>query len=70
MTRYKGPLKASRIEQEYPHHVDIVVPPGVSGRDSTRCTPFTTSTASTPSEGTASTALRAISFGGASRIQI
>jgi hypothetical protein len=31
MTRYKGQLRASRIEQEYPHHVDIVVPPGGLG---------------------------------------
>jgi len=32
MTRYKGQLKASRTEQEYPHHVDIIVPPGGLGR--------------------------------------
>ena len=31
MTRYKGQLRASRIEQEYPHHVDIIVPPGGLG---------------------------------------
>jgi hypothetical protein len=31
MTRYKGQLKASRTEQEYPHHVDIIVPPGGLG---------------------------------------
>jgi hypothetical protein len=31
MSRYKGQLRASRIEQEYPHHVDIVVPPGGLG---------------------------------------
>lgn len=31
MTRYKGQLRASRTEQEYPHHVDIVVPPGGLG---------------------------------------
>ena len=32
MSRYKGQLKASRVEQEFPHHVDIVVPPGGLGR--------------------------------------
>jgi hypothetical protein len=31
MTRYKGQLKASRTEQEFPHHVDIIVPPGGLG---------------------------------------
>ena len=30
MTRYKGQLRASRT-QEFPHHVDIVVPPGGLG---------------------------------------
>ena len=32
MTRYKGQLKASRIEREYPHHVDMIVPPGGLGK--------------------------------------
>jgi hypothetical protein len=27
MTRYKGQPKASSIEQDFPHHVDIPVPP-------------------------------------------
>jgi len=31
MTRYKGQLRASRTEQEFPHHVDIIVPPGGLG---------------------------------------
>jgi hypothetical protein len=31
MTGYKGQLKASRTEQEFPHHVDIIVPPGGLG---------------------------------------
>jgi len=31
MSRYKGQLRASRIEQEFPHHVDIVVPLGGLG---------------------------------------
>ena len=31
MSRYKGQLRASRIEQEFPHHVDTVVPPGGLG---------------------------------------
>jgi hypothetical protein len=31
MTRYKSQLRASRVEQEYPHHVDILVPPGGLG---------------------------------------
>ena len=31
MTHYKGQLKASRIELEFPHHVDIVVPPSGLG---------------------------------------
>ncbi|HTM74790.1 MAG TPA: hypothetical protein VL198_16310 [Pseudolabrys sp.] len=31
MSRYKGQLRASRTEQEFPHHVDIIVPPGGLG---------------------------------------
>jgi hypothetical protein len=31
MTRYKGQLRVSRTEQEFPHHVDITVPPGGLG---------------------------------------
>jgi len=31
MSRYKGQLRARRTEQEYPHHVDIIVPPGGLG---------------------------------------
>ena len=31
MSRYKGQLKASRVQQEFPHHVDIIVPPGGLG---------------------------------------
>jgi hypothetical protein len=31
MARFKGQLRASRIEQEFPHHVDIIVPPGGLG---------------------------------------
>jgi hypothetical protein len=31
MTRYKGQLKASRTEIEFPQHVDIMVPPGGLG---------------------------------------
>jgi hypothetical protein len=31
MSRYKGQLRASRIESEFPHHVDIIVPPGGLG---------------------------------------
>jgi hypothetical protein len=31
MTRYKGQLRASRTEREFPHHVDIIVPPGGLG---------------------------------------
>ena len=32
MTRYKGQPKASLIEQDFPHHVDILVPPHGLGR--------------------------------------
>jgi hypothetical protein len=32
MSLYKGQLRASRIEVEFPHHVDIIVPPGGLGR--------------------------------------
>src|SRR5262245_561547 len=32
MSRYKGQPKASRTEQEFPHQVDIIVPPGGLGR--------------------------------------
>ena len=31
MTRYKGQLKASRVELEFPHQVDIIVPTGGLG---------------------------------------
>ena len=31
MSRYKGQLRASRVEAEFPHHVDIAVPPGGLG---------------------------------------
>ena len=31
MSRYKGQLKASRTEREFPHHVDIIVLPGGLG---------------------------------------
>ena len=31
MTRYKGQLKATRTEIEFPHHVDITIPPGGLG---------------------------------------
>jgi hypothetical protein len=31
MSRYKGQLRASRTEQEFPHHVDIIVSPGGRG---------------------------------------
>jgi hypothetical protein len=31
MTRYKGQLKATRTQKEFPHHVDIIVPPGGLG---------------------------------------
>lgn len=31
MTRYKGQLKATRTQTEFPHHVDIIVPPGGLG---------------------------------------
>jgi hypothetical protein len=32
MSRYKGQLRASRTEREFPHHVEIIVPPGGLGR--------------------------------------
>ena len=31
MTRYKGQHRAARIEVEFPHHFDIIVPPGGLG---------------------------------------
>lgn len=31
MSRYKGQLKATRTQNEFPHHVDIIVPPGGLG---------------------------------------
>jgi len=31
MSRYKGQQKAARTELEFPHHVDIVIPPGGLG---------------------------------------
>jgi hypothetical protein len=48
MTRYKDQHRTARIEVEFPHHVDIIVPPGGS-RGSMRCTPLTPSTASSHS---------------------
>ena len=32
MTRYKGSRGARAVEREYPHFVDVVVPPGGLGR--------------------------------------
>ena len=31
MSRYKGQQRAARTELQFPHHVDIVVPPGGLG---------------------------------------
>jgi hypothetical protein len=31
MSRYKGQLRAKRTELDFPHHVDIVIPPGGLG---------------------------------------
>jgi hypothetical protein len=31
MSRYKGQLKAAQTERLFPHHVDIIVPPGGLG---------------------------------------
>jgi hypothetical protein len=31
MSRYKGQLKAAHTERLFPHHVDIIVPPGGLG---------------------------------------
>ena len=31
MTRYKGQQRAKRTELEFPHHVDITIPPGGLG---------------------------------------
>ena len=31
MSRYKGRHRAKIVEQDYPHHVDMVVPPGGLG---------------------------------------
>jgi hypothetical protein len=32
MTRYKGRQSARAVEQDFPHHVDMLVPPGGLGR--------------------------------------
>jgi hypothetical protein len=32
MSRYKGQLKVSRTEQEFPHRVEIIVPRGGFGK--------------------------------------
>ena len=32
MTRYKGSRSAKAVEREYPHFVDLVVPPGGLGK--------------------------------------
>ena len=32
MNRYKGSRSAKAVEREYPHFVDVVVPPGGLGR--------------------------------------
>jgi hypothetical protein len=63
MTRYKGQHRTARVEVEFPHHVDIIVPPGGS-RGSMRCTPLTPSTASSHSLVAASTIPMAQSFAG------
>ena len=32
MSRYKGTLKKTAVERQFPHHVDIAVPEGPLGR--------------------------------------
>jgi len=65
MSRYKGQLRASRTEQEFPHHVDIIVPPVAWAPGSTRCTSFTLSTASSHSAAKANRIPMAQLFAGA-----
>jgi len=31
MSRYKGQVRATRTERDFPHHVDVIVPPGGLG---------------------------------------
>jgi len=46
MSRYKGRQNTKAVERDFPHFVDIVVPPGGLGkRLNTRCTNFMLATA-------------------------
>jgi hypothetical protein len=51
MSRYKGQLRASRIEVEFPHHVDIVVPSGGLGTKLDAMYEFHTQHGITPQRG-------------------
>jgi hypothetical protein len=68
MTRYKGQLRASPIQQQVPHHVDIVIPPGGLGTQLDAM--YESGMASSHSAGTASMTPMARSFGGALPTQI
>ena len=36
MTRYKGRQSAKAVEKDFPHFVDMVVPPGGLGKEARR----------------------------------
>ena len=65
MTRYKGRQSAKAVEQDFPHFVDMVVPPGGLGSKLDACTNFTHGTASSHSAVTVSMMLMAVLFVGA-----
>ena len=64
MTRYKGQLKATRTQTEFPHHVDIIVPPGGLGTRLDAMYDFHVQYGIKPQRGKASTVPTARSFDG------
>jgi hypothetical protein len=70
MSRYKGQLRSKRTELEFPHHVDIVIPPGGLGTRLDAMYDFTLSKESSRSAGTASTVPMARSFASVSLMRV
>ena len=70
MNRYKGSQSARAVEREYPHFMDITVPPSGLGSASTPCTTFTRAEAFGPSAATGGTTPTAASCDGALLIRL
>ncbi|MGB7278595.1 MAG: hypothetical protein WBD15_12700, partial [Pseudolabrys sp.] len=70
MTRYKGSHSAKAVERDYPHFVDVAVPPGGLGSRLDAMYAFHERTASGRSAGTDGTTLTVASCDGASLIRL